>query len=250
MTRIIQLTLALCLSASLYAQNKELPGKSLFITYCSRCHGVKGAGGEGPSLLRTHLPRAANDELFSQIIANGIPGTSMPSTWALDQNQISQIIAFVRSLSKQESGKGALIGDATKGAMLFEKSACGTCHVLNGKGSSIGPELSGIGLRRGRNYLLEKLTNPGKNKTTDEFGFTQFLVIEVTLKDGTKVRGMRINEDTFSVQLKNAANKLFSFRKDEIKSIKRFANESLMPSFSAMPENDRNNIIAYLMSLK
>jgi putative heme-binding domain-containing protein len=249
MTRIFLFTLAISLSTSLPAQDKALPGKSLFIIHCSRCHGVKGAGGEGPSLLRAHLPRAANDQMFAQLITNGIPGTSMPGTWTLSDKEIKQVIAFVRSLSEQE-GEVLLKGDVTKGSLLFEKSGCTSCHVINGKGISIGPDLSGVGLRRGSSYLYERLTHPGNNKLTDQEGFIQFLVIEVMLNDGTSIRGTRTNEDTFSIQLKDAENRMYSFRKDEVKSINRFSSESLMPSFSSLSEDDRNDLVAYLMNLK
>lgn len=249
MTRVLLLTLAINLSTCLYAQNKALPGKSLFIIHCSRCHGVQGAGGEGPSLLRAHLPRAADDAMFAQLITNGIPGTSMPGTWTLDNKQIKLIIEFVRSLSKQQ-GEVLPKGDVAKGSVLMEKSGCTSCHVINGKGISIGPDLSGVGLRRGSSYLYERLTHPGNNKLTDQEGFIQFLVIEVMLNDGTSIRGIRTNEDTFSIQLKDAENRMYSFRKNEVKSINRFSSESLMPSFSSLSEDDRNDLVAYLMNLK
>ena len=40
----------LMLSASVWAQTS---GKQLFDIHCSRCHGIGGTGGEGPSLTRS-----------------------------------------------------------------------------------------------------------------------------------------------------------------------------------------------------
>lgn len=250
MIRFILLALLATSISAANAQKKSLPGKSLFIAHCSRCHGVMGGGGEGPSLSRTNLPRAANDADLAKIISEGIPGTSMPGNWTLDGKQVNYLIEYVRSLSKTEGEELTLKGDATKGLALFEKSGCSSCHVINGKGRSFGPDLNRIGSRRGLLHLQERLMHPGKSKLTDELGFIQFLVIEVQLNDGTKIRGIRTNEDTFSIQLRDKDNKLYSFRKNEVKSINRFSGESLMPAFDSLSESDRNDIVAYLMSLK
>jgi putative heme-binding domain-containing protein len=250
MIRFILIVLLVTYTSAADAQKKSLPGKSLFIAHCSRCHGVMGGGGEGPSLSRTNLPRATNDADLARIISEGIPGTSMPGNWTLDSQQVNYIIEYVRSLSKTEGEELALTGDATKGMALFEKSGCASCHVINGKGRSLGPELSHIGLKRGLSHLQERLTHPGNNKLTDGLGFIQFLVIEIELKDGTKIRGLRTNEDTFSIQLRDPDNTFYSFRKNEVKSINRFEGESLMPAFDSLSESDRNDIVAYLTSLR
>jgi mono/diheme cytochrome c family protein len=83
-------------------QNNIQKGKELFILHCSRCHGVQGGGGEGPALNRAYLPRASDDASFSGIIEYGIPGTGMAGNWMLGRKEISQVVAYVRSLSSIE----------------------------------------------------------------------------------------------------------------------------------------------------
>jgi len=224
-------------------------GKLLFQTNCSRCHGMKGTGGEGPNLALPVLNRAATDEAFSSIIENGIAGTGMPSFWTFDKDQRSQIIRYVRSLSAIESVTVA--GDVEKGKIVFKERNCGSCHILNGAGSSLGPDLTQIGLKRGTSYLLETIRKPGSKKILDEKGYILYLVVEVELQNGKTIKGIRVNEDTFTLQLKDSSSKLYSFRKKDLKSIRTLPNESQMPDFSAaLSKEEIQNIAAFLSSQK
>jgi len=224
-------------------------GKLLFQTNCGRCHGVNGTGGEGPNLTRPVLSRATTDEAFSNIIQRGIPGTSMPSFWTLDKDQRSQIIRYVRSLSAIESG--AVEGDVEKGKVVFKEKNCSSCHMLNGQGSSLGPDLTQIGMKRGTSYLLETIRKPGSKKILNEKGYILYLVVEVELQNGKTIKGIRLNEDTFTLQLKDNSNKLYSFRKKDLRSIRLLPNESQMPDFStALSKEEIQNIVAFLSSQK
>lgn len=49
-----------------------------------------------------------------------------------------------------------------KGDQLFAQK-CAACHMVNGKGGSFGPELTGISARMSGNALREKLENPKKS---------------------------------------------------------------------------------------
>ena len=224
-------------------------GKLLFQTNCGRCHGIKGTGGEGPNLARPVLSRATTDEAFSNIIQSGIPGISMPPFWTFDKDQRSQIIRYVRSLSTIESA--AVEGDIEKGKLVFKEKNCGSCHMLNGQGSSLGPDLTQIGMKRGTSYLLEAIRKPGSKKILDEKGYILYLVVEVELQNGKTIKGIRLNEDTFTLQLKDNSNKLYSFRKKDLRSIRPLPNESQMPDFStALSKEEIQNIVAFLSSQK
>lgn len=210
---------------------------------------MKGGGGEGPALNRYYLPRASNDTAFANIIMNGIAGTSMPATWALSDKQIAQLIHFVRGLSANE--KEEITGDPVNGLVLMEKSGCFSCHVIGEKGISIGPDLASVGLRRGITYLRDAINNPGKQKILDENGFILYLVVEATLQNGKSITGVRLNEDTFTLQMKDAENNFYSFRKSEVRDFQRRKETSLMPSFSdRLSAEETEDIIAYLMKQK
>lgn len=225
-------------------------GRLLFSNHCGRCHGLKGGGGTGPSLQRPTLLRAPDDEALASIIMNGIPGTGMPGSWMLGPEEVTDLIAFVRRLG--ETATEPITGNATKGKELFiGKGACLTCHIVDGEGNSLGPELTGVGLRRGAGYLRQAIQHPGKEKPVDRRGFATYLVVEVELKDGRRLRGVRINEDTFSIQIRDAANQIHSFRKDALKSLRAQKDESLMPSFrETFTPEEVDHLVAFLASLK
>ncbi len=245
---IILLLLAITLQSK--SQEKDISkGRVIFTAHCARCHGIDGVGGEGPALNRAYLPRAANDDAFMQVVFNGIPGTGMPGTWMLSPPQVEQVMRYVRSLGtiKEEP----IRGDRQKGLAVLEKSNCLSCHSIKGKGKSIGPDLTGIGLRRAAEYINEMIANPGKQKIKDQEGFIQFLVVEVTTADGQNIKGVRINEDTYTIQMKDIEGRLYSFRKENLKSLKRNPEASLMPSFAQILTNEeKQNLVAYLLTQK
>jgi cytochrome c oxidase cbb3-type subunit 3 len=251
---ILFFVLVLCLNpVDLIAQSKvDSPsnGRQIFTNHCGRCHGMHGAGGTGPSLQRPTLVRAPDDEALASIIENGIPGTGMPGSWMLSPDEISEVITHVRNLGK--TVQEPITGDAAQGKVIFElKGACITCHIVEGKGGSLGPELTAVGLRRGAAYLGEAIQHPGKSKPLDSLGFTTYQVVEAEHSNGQMVRGIRINEDSFSIQIRDAANQIYSLRKRDLKSLRAHKDESLMPSFQeTFSPEEIENLVAFLASLK
>jgi len=112
-------------------------GKRLFESQCAWCHGTTGAGGTGPSLQRATLRHAADDKALGDIVRNGIPGTEMPGfTSALTERTAWQTAAYVRSLGR--TAATPIAGDVKRGAALYESTGCGSCHVIAGRGTTIG----------------------------------------------------------------------------------------------------------------
>ena len=54
-------------------------------------------------------------------------------------------------------------GYALTGKQLFSKYECSLCHIINGKGSSIGPNLSAIGKIRTYSWIRRQIRNPKLN---------------------------------------------------------------------------------------
>jgi hypothetical protein len=75
-------------------------------------------------------------------------------------------------------------------------------------------------------------------------------VIAVT-RDGKTITGIPMNEDTFTVQIIDASERIYSLDKKSLKSF-RHENRSLMPTYSAqtLGESDLNDVVAYLQSLR
>ena len=225
-------------------------GRKLFEGQCARCHGMDGAGGTGPGLNRSVLGRAPDDQALFSVIKEGIPGTEMPRAWQMIEGEIWQVAGYVRSLG--QTARVSLPGKPDRGKRLYEtKGRCSTCHIVGGQGGSFGPDLTEIGARRGVTHLRSALLNPGSSKARDSAGYISFLVMRVVVQDGREVRGIRINEDTFTLQIRDADNRVHSFRKQELKELTREPRESLMPSYQAVfSPTEIDDLLAYLASLR
>ncbi|MGH9838581.1 MAG: c-type cytochrome [Blastocatellia bacterium] len=217
-------------------------GKKIYNNQCALCHGIGGAGSRGPALDRPKLQRAATMADLIKVIQEGVPDSEMPGFWSLNNREVRQVAGYVRSLGRVQTVK--LPGDAARGKPLFETN-CAACHVVRGQGGVAGPELTEIGARRSPAYLRAALLDP--NATTPE----GFLVVSVTAAGGQRLRGVRVNEDSFSIQLRDASNRIHSFRKSDLQDIKKEFGVSTMPSYKdAFTAAELDDLIAYLASLR
>jgi cytochrome c oxidase cbb3-type subunit III len=220
-------------------------GEKLFRNHCGLCHGPKGEGDRGPMLTRAKLRRAPDDETLVKILTDGIRGTEMPGAEnQMSEHEIRQTAAYVRSLGK--INMKPVPGDPASGAALYRgKGNCAACHSLNGMGGVAGPDLTDIGERRSADYLRESLINPEADLPEG------YLLVTVAAKDGQSVSGVRINEDSFSIQVRDSAGRSYSFWKADVSNIDRQRGKSGMPSYKGrITDADLTDLVAYLASLK
>jgi len=245
------LTLALLL-----AQNPAdiQNGKQLFEGLCSRCHGFDGTGGEGPNLNRPTLTRAQDDESLRAIIRDGIPDRGMPRVRRTTDNEQRQLIAYVRSLGR--TAQTSRVGDPQKGSTVYRNNNCASCHLIKGEGGTIGPELTSIGTVRGPDYLRQAVLDPaavlphGVQVPTLGRNLDEYLPVRVVTRDGREVRGARVNEDSFTIQLRDSNSQFHSFKKADLRQIEKEFGKSVMPAYKdRIPAADLNDLVAYLSSL-
>ncbi len=224
-------------------------GKRVFEGQCARCHGIQGTGGTGANLARPVLRNAASDEDLQAIIKEGIPGTAaMQGNWFLTDQEIRDVTRYVRSLGRNEAEP--LPGDAELGRKVYAKNDCVKCHIVNGVGGSLGPELTDIGARRGLDFLRGAVVHPGDEMPLDERGYAAYQVIVVATSDGRVLSGTRINEDTFTIQLRDEKNRIHSLKKRDLQALHR-TGVSLMPGYDKMlSAGDVDHLISYLAGLR
>src|SRR5690242_6176422 len=121
-------------------------GRVLYAATCQSCHGPAGQGERGPALNQgVFVHGNADGDLFHSVRA-GIPGTQMPAFPRLNDEQIWQLVAYIRTLPTAANGPGAAaspIGNAAAGETLFfGRAGCAACHQVNGRGGIVGPDLS------------------------------------------------------------------------------------------------------------
>src|SRR3989337_3681578 len=68
-----------------------------------------------------------------------------------------------------------------RGALLFRNNNCIVCHAIQGKGGSVGPNLTYVGRRRSRSYIIEQIINPkSHNSNTTMPSFAHFPEKDIT----------------------------------------------------------------------
>jgi putative heme-binding domain-containing protein len=195
-------------------------------------------------LTRPRLRRAPDDAALVKILTDGMRGTEMPSAGeTMSEQEIRQTAAYVRSLGKIDATP--VPGDPTLGGALYRKANCNACHSFHGEGGVAGPDLTDIGERRSANYLRESIVNPEADLPEG------YLLIAVATKDGRAITGIRLNEDSFSLQIRDAQGRSHSFWKSDLTSIEKQRGKSGMPSFqSSFTASELTDLVAYLASLK
>lgn len=214
-----------------------LRGKALFQDHCSVCHGIDGGGGRGPNLHTPKLKHAVDEKGVRMVIEDGIP-PAMPDAWYLSDQEIADVARYVKSLGSIPPEK--LPGNAKTGAAVYAQSGCAMCHVLQGKGNAFGPDLTEVGARRGATQLRDTLRKPSQNIPQE------FLLVQATTESGDEVRGVRLNEDSFTIQLRDMAGRIYSLRKSDLKELKKLRGETPMPSYQSLPSGEMDNLVAFL----
>ena len=217
-------------------------GKRLFEGRCGHCHGQTGEGGRGAALNTGRFRHGGSDRELFMTIRNGVPNTEMPGARNLPVKEIWRIVAYVQQLGRQGAPEPNP-GNATAGAVVYRKSGCASCHRINGEGAFLGPDLSDIGARRALRHLRESIVDPNADVALD------YRTVSVIDRKGTTVTGIHLNEDEYSVHLRETGGNLRSFMKSELAGT-RLPKESLMPAFSALSAGDLQDLVAYLSSLQ
>jgi len=236
-------------------------GEYEFRINCALCHGLGArGGGRGPDLTRAVKKHTHNDAEMFQVISNGIPGTAMPANGTNGQGvgmtdeEIWQIITYIRS--QEVKAPATSIGDAAHGKQLFFGDAnCAMCHMMDGKGGRMGPDLSGVGGSRTREALIDSVRNPsrrlawGLTESTKEFPQEYENVTAVTA-DGKQIKGVTLNEDSFTVQIMDAAEHIYMLDKSKLKSFQK-SRDSAMPKYEpdALSDKELDDILAYLVTV-
>jgi cytochrome c oxidase cbb3-type subunit III len=225
-------------------------GKQLFAANCAGCHGFDGGGQLGPDL--HGVAQRKGDAGVFGVIRNGQGG--MPPQMSLNDKRAWQVVAYVRTLGESGATEAAK-GDPAKGKAVYDANGCALCHAISGQGGGIGPQLTIIGRSRAPKYLHDFLLDPGKNPPADmslpeRGGNTGYLLVHVVTKDGRDVTGIRVNEDTYTLVLKDVSGHFYSFDKSNLKTIENRPGKSVMPSYSDLSATDLDDLVAYLSSLK
>ena len=250
MSVLVMLASVLSGAASAQSFTQAAPGKQLFDAQCVDCHGINGTGDEAPAI---NHPLSQDDATLHKIIRDGTPDGRMPRVRRMTEEEVDQLVTYVRVL-----GRGAstpVVGNADRGRAIYQRLDCRTCHVIGGQGGVLGPDLTRVGQRRAANYLRQAVLEPGKVKPKGSTnillnGFSEYLPVSVVERNGREVRGIRVNEDSFTIQVRDSAGTLYSFRKTDVQNVDKQFGRSLMPGYKdKLSAAETDDLVAYLASL-
>jgi len=235
-------------------------GRNLYNTMCQSCHGAAGQGTDrGPAFASGAFAHGSTDADLFRSIRSGIPGTQMAGFPGLSDADTWRLVTYLKSLqpgaAATPSDTAPAAGDASAGETLFFGPAqCADCHEVNGRGGIVGPDLSGAA-RFAPATLRQKLLEPDTPITAASGGRGRSgsapATVVVKTADGRSIRGVRKNEDTFSLQMIDTAGGLHLFDKRTLASF-AVEDRSLHPRDYAtrLSTADVANLVAYLSSLR
>ena len=217
-------------------------GRKLYEGRCGHCHGQNGEGGRGAVLNSGRLRYGSSDRELFATIRNGIPNTEMPGSRLGPEIDIWRLVAYVQQLGRQGAPE-TVAGDAKAGALVYQRNGCATCHAIGSDGGFFGPDLTDIGVKRAVRYLRESIVNPDADIPLD------YRSVSVVDRTGKTVSGIHLNEDEYSIHLRDTGGNLRSFIKSDLSEI-ALPRRSMMPPYPALQGADLDNLVAYLNSLR
>ncbi len=221
-------------------------GRQSYQARCATCHGINATGNPeagGPDLSTGQFSRAEGNAGLFRVIREGIEGTAMIGLGSDSTEQsVWQLVTFLRSLAPTGIDPG---GSAAAGEALFAgNGGCARCHMVNGDGGRLGPDLSLVGDRRTPGELATDLVDP------DAEVLPRWWTIRATGPGGETVEGLRMNEDTFTFRIMDADENLRAFSKYGAWSYER-TETSTMPGYAeTLTAQERTDLVAHLYSLR
>ncbi len=200
---------------------------------------------------------------------NEMPNPMRPPI-RLNPEEVKAVIAYLQSLggivdvaaiklpaglAAQVSQGGAeevrlyLRGDPKKGEELFfnpeSNAACAKCHAVNGKGGTVGPELTGVAGTRDTRFIIESILEPSKEIAS---GYEPILVIT---KDGQYLTGIVKREDATTIEIADSQAQVHRVAKSQMEK-KAPQKTSLMPENfkEILTVEELHDLLAYLQTLK
>ncbi len=218
-------------------------GSRLYAAQCALCHGVTGDGVNGINLRLGQFRRVASDDDLARVLATGVAGAGMPA-FKFQAAEVNGIIAFIRA-GFDPTGTPVKVGTAAKGQALVDgKGRCLTCHRINGRGIRTAPDLSDIAAVRTPAAIQRSLLDP----TSAMLPINR--PVRAVTRQGRTIRGRRLNEDMFTVQLMDEEEQLVSLVKADLREYEVLKTSTMPSAAKTLSPEEIADVMAYLLTLK
>jgi cytochrome c oxidase cbb3-type subunit 3 len=220
-------------------------GRRTFESSCAPCHGLNGKGGEhAPDIATSPEIMRLSDSETLKILREGKPQAGMPPFAGLGAAKLSDLLNYLRFLQGKR-GTPMVTANVEKGKEVFSgKGGCAACHMVNGSGGFLGPDLSDYGASHSADDILNAIVSAEKRP-----GFHKGLA-KATTKDGRQISGLVRNEDNLSVQLQAQDGEFYSLEKSDLSAL-AFDSGPVMPSdySSKLSNSELDQVVDYLLSV-
>jgi mono/diheme cytochrome c family protein len=170
-----------------FSTDERSSGQRVYETYCIGCHGNGGNGlGEAAAFLNPqprnfingqfkffHFgepPPFPSDASLNLTIRNGVSGAAMPGFPLLSNQEVSDVIAYIKSIREGgwvepqpiQAAAGLTLIEGTTPEEIFANAGCNGCHQLDKVGAvgGVGPNLNQVGGRLSVDQIKESISNP------------------------------------------------------------------------------------------
>ena len=219
-------------------------GMGAFRVRCADCHGMDARGIRGPDITQVWAKGRTDAALF-RTVRNGVPNTEMPAHPAPRTSDVDiwRILAYLKTIAPA-TAEGPAPGNAGAGENLFATN-CLACHRVGDRGGHLGPDLTRIGTARARAAMARQIRG---NMADVRTGYQP---VTLTTPGGQEIRGVKKNEDLFSVQIMDTRERIQGYLREDMKAVSD-EKKSVMPVFGAdkLTDAQLDDLLAYLESLK
>ena len=199
----------------------------------------------------THLLKLAKEGNLSNAL-KFTAGTELSSVrWAKIKAEAEKVLPPPQGKNTEPfpplSTLYQMTGNRAAGEKVFfrETSMCSRCHEVRSKGGQIGPALTEIGTKLGRDALIEAILEPSAGIS---FGFEAF---NITLKNGDEAYGLIASETEDDLAIKDLNGIVTRYKKSDIAKRDQLKS-SIMPTGlqQTMSPQEFVDLIEFLSSLK
>lgn len=171
--------------------------------------------------------------------------------WAKIKKEAGQVLPLPQGKNAEPlpaiSELAKITGSAANGEQVFyrEQVTCASCHRIKGRGAEIGPDLSEIGSKLGKDALFEAIIEPSAGISLGYEAFT------LDLKSGDEAYGLLVSQTADEIAIKDLKGIVTRFKTSEVEK-KRQLKTSIMPTGLAanMSTQELVDLVQFLSGLK
>ncbi len=208
---------------------------------------AQGSGGGGQRILEMARTGKLADDLKTEAttVLNSHPNREV-------RNDAARVLPMPKTATGRPLPPFAELigrsGQADHGRTVFFRAgtnSCGGCHRVQGQGQWIGPDLSTIGTKYGKDELLRSILSPSA-----AIGYN-FRSAVVALDDGRVLTGLPVEDTPERLVLKTADGQRITIRPGDVDD-RKTSDLSLMPEGLAqtMSDQDLVDLLAFLSTLR